>query len=186
MARFNPVCSSEPCVTSWGILTVKFLIDIMKALGKLRLDHGNVRIHFSHDLARYWNHLLVQKTGMIFQLPMRPSKVGIYRPNSYHDKAIPCQKELRKIVRGERSIEVCFDPCKINYVFSRKKGYWVSWVNVGDDKNIQKLIDRLGLSANFDSYNQPHLSISNSKYCKGLKGKSKKWLWDNQFTTKTK
>lgn len=124
-------------------------------------DNTGIRLQFSTDLARLWNWFLTKETGMIFKLPLRSAKIGLYRANSYH-KNKP-DYEVAKECNGQK-FEILLDPQNLRYVYSRK-GYWVCFLNVFDPTVDQLLID-LGLTNNFWADNHPHMSISNGKYFK--------------------
>jgi hypothetical protein len=161
-----------------------------KATARLVSDNTGIRLQFSYDVARLWNWFILKETGMILHTAMRPSKIGLHRYYSYH-KSKPNEAKL-KILVGKK-FQVGFELSRTKVLLSRK-GYWVSFIPVMDDV-VWKLLDDLKLTDNFDlkkdvdlrnlsRYNLPHLSIANGKYFKAFKEqKSKKWLWDNQFTT---
>lgn len=134
---------------------------MITARAKLVKDKAGVRLHFSTDLARLWNWFLLKETGMIFHIPLRSAKIGLYRSNSYHDNP-PCENGLRKHIGKYFMINL--DPTKIQYLYS-KKGYWVCFLNV-EDKTVEILLTDLKLCDNFSEWNRPHMSISNGKYFK--------------------
>ena len=127
-----------------------------KALGKVTTTDDGVRLVFSRDLSRLWNWFFLKETGMIFDLPMRPSKITLWNKNFSYQK----KPDINKF-RG-RKLMVEFDPSKAIHLVSRK-GYWVHWLNV-EDENLWNLIKEMGIESNFDRRNRPHLSISNGKY----------------------
>jgi len=134
---------------------------MITARAKLISDRAGVRLQFSYDLAHLWNWFLLKETGMIFQVPKRPAKIGLYRANSYH-KHKPCAYGLEEHVG--KYFQITMDPTQSVYLYS-SRGYWVYFLNVMDS-NIKMLLTDLNLCDNFSEYSQPHMSISNGKYFK--------------------
>lgn len=143
-----------------------------KVKGYVVHDKAGIRLQFSHDLARLWNWFILKETGMIMQTPLRCSKIGLHRYNSYH-KAEP-KKNLVKEVEGS----FMFVEFNLNNIFIKysRKGYWVAFINVLDPV-LWLLIETLGLQDNFapqksvdisnqSNYSLPHMSIANGKYFK--------------------
>ena len=164
---------------------------MISARGTLVSDRAGIRLQFSYDLAKFWNYLILKETGMILHTALRCSKIGLHRPNSYHG-ATPNKNRLKRLVGSKFNIK--FDVSDIKVVFSHKKGYWVSFIQVNDPV-LWGLLDDSDLKSNFDDpksldkrnwnrYNMPHMSIANGKYMADLKNqKDTQWFWDNQFTT---
>lgn len=159
--------------------------------GELVCDRHGIRIQFSKDLCDLWNWFVLKETGKILNTPLRSSKIGLHRYNYKPHSSNPVQGVLRKMVG--KKFHIKFEPKNIQIVYSKRKWYWVSFINV-DDPMVWNLIEVLGLEKNFSPkkninmdkqwlYNIPHMSISNGKYIKQLKdNKSAEWFWDNQFT----
>lgn len=152
----------------------------MQATSRLVHDKTGVRLQFSHDLSILWNWFLMKETGMVCKIPLRSSKIGLYRANSYH-RHQPDMSALKGLTG--RKYEVNFDLTKQKCVYSRK-GFWIYFIEILD-KVVWDLLKELKLDRNFNRIHQtPHMTISNGKYYKDLKKvKSEKWLWNNQFTT---
>lgn len=134
---------------------------MIKVRAKLIRDNAGVRLQCSTDLARLWNWFLLKDTGMVLHTPLRPAKIGLYRSKSYH-KHPPSKCGIEK--HEGKYFMINLNPTNIQYLYS-KKGYWVCFLNV-EDEIVEMLLTDLKLCDNFNSWNRPHMSISNGKYYK--------------------